>query len=943
MRRRVRRDGPVRILEVGPSNPNALAFKTSAILGDSGMSGSALKSLLKASCIAVVSLGIFAAAPAPAMANEPTYQFNIPAQDLGAALRAFGQASRQQIIYESADVRGKQSTVLVGPFAAEDGLVRLLAGTGLKFERSAAGVLVVRLAVTNRAAAPSQNSVPPTTQSSQADEATKVETGETIGDRKVERVVVTGTHIRGRHPKSSPLDIYTAEDIERTGATTTEQFIQRLPQNLGTRTQVTPNATVANREAINGVDLRGLGVGTTLILLNGRRLAMANFGQAADISLIPVSAIKRVEVLTDGASAIYGSDAIGGVVNFVLRDDFDGLETRVSHGAVTSGGLHQDTFTQTFGSQWTSGNGLISYDYLSALPLKNLDRSYATAAGPGYLTPDDERHSVLATISQDVGERLVFNADFALSKRNVRNLVTNLTNPNPVGHFNATNDADTEQYFANMGLDYHVTDSLNFSLLATYADADVDSLQVARFLNSPTIQIAAYDTNYSALDLTAMLDGTLFELPAGPVRFSLGGGLLNEQYRGVRAINSSLSGSDLGRTTTYAFGELLAPLISEEHNVPLVHSLELSIAARYTDYEDASDPAIGRDFGDSVSPKIGLVWAPFSSLNMRATYGESFRAPSLTQLDPASMFNNLSGTSTIAGVVSTVLILRGPSTQLDPETAETFTLGFDYRPASEPSFRLSGTYFNIDYEDRIGQANTAVGTVNPALAPDAVYRAMSAAQIEELLRAYPSTFNNTGISLADLHDASLQLFARPNFWIFDGRFRNLAISRLDGFDLSVGKRFEVDWGEIDMGVQLTRVFFYDQQASASSPILSVVDTATRPVDLRGRFYAGVNWRGFDSTFNVNYVDDYTNPLPTGVQHVDSWTTVDWNASYEFDNDSDAFLRGLRLRLSVQNLLDQDPPTVIRNADVSLGNPAGFDPVNANPLGRFVVVGLSKQW
>lgn len=894
--------------------------------------------MVKANSFRAMLLGSVCAVLISNTALAQDRSFNIPAGNLKDALEAFAQQAGIELVYKSTDVADRRTKGVAGSLDARKALALLLDGTSLTMKDRRGAILVSAAASTpSDFPAPDKAAEPADTTQEKSSDRTTDE------DRKVERVVVTGTHIRGKHPKSSPLDIYTAKDIERTGATTTEQFIQRLPQNLGTRTQVTPNATVANREAINGVDLRGLGVGTTLTLLNGRRFAMANFGQAADISLIPVSAIKRVEVLTDGASAIYGSDAIGGVVNFVLRDDFEGAETRISHGAVTDGGLHQDTFTQTFGLQWTSGNGLISYDYLSALPLENRDRSYAAIAGPGYLTPDDERHSVLATISQDVGERLVFNADFALSKRNVQNLVTNLTNPSPAGHFDATNSADTEQYFVNVGLEYELADSLNLSFLATYADADVDSLQVARFLNAPTIQTAAYDTNYTALDFTAMLDGTLFELPAGAIRFSLGGGHLAEKYRGARAINSSLSGSDLGRNTKYVFGELLVPVISQEQDVPLMQSLEFSVAARYTDYEDASDPAIGRDFGDSVSPKVGLVWAPFADLSLRATYGESFRAPSLTQLDPASMFNNLSGTSRIAGLISTVLILRGPSTQLDPETAETFTAGFDFRPVSEPSFHLNGTYFNIDYQNRIGQANTAVGTVNPALAPDAVYRATSAAQIEELLRAYPNTFNNTGISLGDIHDASLQLFARPDFWIFDGRFRNLAISKLDGFDLGVGKRFEVDWGEIDLGIQLTRVFFYDQQASASAPILSVVDTATRPVDLRGRFYASVGWRGLDSTFNVNYVDDYTNPLPTGFQHVDSWTTVDWNTSYEFDNGEAALLRGLRLRLSIQNLFDEDPPSVIRNADVSLGNPAGFDPANANPLGRFVVVGLSKQW
>src|SRR5262249_31132695 len=145
-----------------------------------------------------------------------------------------------------------------------------------------------------------------------------------------EQIVVTGTNLRGAYPRSSPVQTYSAEDIARTGATTTDQFVRTLPQNLGTRTEFAVGAAGARHlEGVNSVDLRGLGVGTTLTLLNGRRMALASVGQAVDVSLIPVSAIKRVEVLTDGASAIYGSDAIGGVVNFVLRDDFEAQETRL--------------------------------------------------------------------------------------------------------------------------------------------------------------------------------------------------------------------------------------------------------------------------------------------------------------------------------------------------------------------------------------------------------------------------------------------------------------------------------------------------------------------------------------------------------------------------------------------------------------------------------------
>src|SRR5262249_4297006 len=153
----------------------------------------------------------------------------------------------------------------------------------------------------------------------------------------VSKVTVIGTTISGVYPASSPIEIYTSEDVARTGATTTEQFIAKLPQNLSTQSQYAAGQVVnqLNFDGVSSIDLRGLGVGTTLTLLNGHRMALSSSGRSADVSLIPASAIERVEVLTDGASAIYGSDAIGGVVNFVLRDNFEGAETRLSYGGVT--------------------------------------------------------------------------------------------------------------------------------------------------------------------------------------------------------------------------------------------------------------------------------------------------------------------------------------------------------------------------------------------------------------------------------------------------------------------------------------------------------------------------------------------------------------------------------------------------------------------------------
>src|SRR5262249_15023250 len=144
--------------------------------------------------------------------------------------------------------------------------------------------------------------------------------------QKIQEVVVTGTNIRGLTPESSPLTVYTAQDIKNQGATTIDTFVRKLPQNFSSLSAANANGAAAGIRSPPGdgmggtsIDLRGLGAGTTLILLNGRRLAPSFSGTAVDVSLLPLNALDRVEVLTDGASAAYGSDAVGGVVNFILK------------------------------------------------------------------------------------------------------------------------------------------------------------------------------------------------------------------------------------------------------------------------------------------------------------------------------------------------------------------------------------------------------------------------------------------------------------------------------------------------------------------------------------------------------------------------------------------------------------------------------------------------
>jgi iron complex outermembrane receptor protein len=875
------------------------------------------------------SLGVLSLAmPAVAQVRAESVSFDIPSQPINEALLAFARQAGVRLVMPDAQFGDVRSNAVRGAYDRDSALAELLRGTGVAARLENGAIVLQRSADASR---PTQSAA----------------FNETDDDK--DKVVIVGTNIRGVYPSSSPVETYTAEDIARTGATTTEQFIQKLPQNLGTRTQYANSARgglgTSNLDGVNSVDLRGLGVGTTLVLLNGRRLALASSGQTPDVSLIPTAALERVEVLNDGASAIYGSDAVGGVVNFVLRDDFDGAETRLSYGGVTSGGMRQGDFGQLLGRDWASGHGLVSFNYYSSSALERDERDYTAPAGPGTLTPHDTRYNALATLTQDLSSRLTLNADIVFSQREVKNVSSSLTSANPLNHVRSTYVSDTTQYFGNVGLDYHISDDMQASLFITYSDLNVDgSGQNLRFNRVPqTFTVIDGNSSHRGLDATAMLTGRLLTLPSGDMRYSIGAGQLTERYEGPTAALVP-STNELGRDTSYAFAEVFAPLVDSMQGVPLINRLELSVAARYTSYADASNPSLGRDFGDSVSPKIGLLWSPTAGLNLRTTYGESFRAPALSQLDRVGGRSNLTNFP-VASIPSTILnVFAGPSGQLGSENAQTSTFGFDFAPI-DSGIELGATYFNISYKDRIGIAPSGGLSpfTNPAALPDIIYRAPSAAYIEDLLRTTTNTLNTTGISISDPAAAAAQMFALPTFWIVDQRYLNLAKSEQDGVDVSASVRFDTDAGDVRLGLNATRIFSYRQQGSPNSPILSELDRVLKPADLRGRVFGSLSRGGFDATLSVNYTDDYLDTFTGGTpREVDSWTTADLNLAYEFGEGS---LHGIRVGLSAQNIFDEDPPFVgvSAAAGAALLLPIGFDPANANPLGRILVLSVTKHW
>src|SRR5580704_16159572 len=198
----------------------------------------------------------------------------------------------------------------------------------------------------------------------------------------LEEIVVTGSHIRGTEAAGSKLIVISREQIDASGYGRVEDVLATVTQNFNRA-----NAAVGGGEQVDNsnrgaeVQLRGLGVGTTLTLVNGQRQGASGFqGSFTDVSTIPVSAIERIEILPEGTAALYGSDAIGGVVNIVLRRNFDGIEARVRGGA-TDGDLTERSAALLLGHTGSRGNVLAGFQFNDSDALRCSARVYCAANG----------------------------------------------------------------------------------------------------------------------------------------------------------------------------------------------------------------------------------------------------------------------------------------------------------------------------------------------------------------------------------------------------------------------------------------------------------------------------------------------------------------------------------------------------------------------------------
>lgn len=201
-----------------------------------------------------------------------------------------------------------------------------------------------------------------------------------------EDIVVTGTLVRGIAPPGTDVIGVTQEDVKSSGATTTAQLLQTIPQ-LGTFNALQAPAGAGNTVTVNRPNLRNLpgnttaGGSTTLVLMDGHRMVgMGVTSTTPDPDVIPPGAIERLEIIPDGGSATYGADAVAGVLNFITRKKFDGLQIDSHYGFADE--YHQFDANVTAGKDWGSGGIYFSYNYAEHDAIYGRDRDYVRQYTP---------------------------------------------------------------------------------------------------------------------------------------------------------------------------------------------------------------------------------------------------------------------------------------------------------------------------------------------------------------------------------------------------------------------------------------------------------------------------------------------------------------------------------------------------------------------------------
>ncbi|MGK6319464.1 TonB-dependent receptor plug domain-containing protein [Sphingomonas sp. DT-204] len=765
-------------------------------------------------------------------------------------------------------------------------------------------------------------------------------------------IVVTGSLIRGlpREYVASPVFTYGQADIVRSGAGSVSEYMLTIPQNFtgdlsdfGTSaasigTTLGDGTTYNQYDGFAGFALRGLASDATLTLLNGRRMASVGMIEAPTVSVIPSALIERIDIISDGASATYGADAVAGVVNIVTRKVTDGAELRLRGSTTTETGSKNWEASALAGHSWGSGNvyGMAMYQKRGAY----IEDPIVVSDTPLQITqlPHEELSGFYGGVRQDVGD-LAFSVDASRFQRDRD------------ARINYIDEPEDNRFFKTRTTGYSIYGNVHWQGSgATSLDLNIDygrnKTNSRAFRGIPPYGNPSTDYEYTNTLFVAELSGQteLATLPAGPVLVAGGVQYRAETMRTDAKIFFNLNGGT--RKAKSAFGEVNVPIVGPELGVPLVRSLTLSAAARYEDL----------GFDDALAPKVGLRWQIDRSIALRGTYARSFLVPRFRDtigiaeqvsfwnypyafLDPADQNPALSAGNAL------VMFRAGANPDLKTQNADTFTLGVDLTPTFIPNLTVKAGYYRIKISGRIVTPSQDDSASVPDLQVFNV-RNPNADLVNSIVNN-PTVFRWFATGIPFVNDGGTAIYSSASQIpadllssvqvIADIRPQNFAVESTDGFDLDLTYRTRLLGGNASLHLTGQYILNLDLKAAGGTAV-SRLDGYAQPSDLRlnGTLVWGRD--GFSIGSVVNYVDGFTDNRPgEPLRRIGSFTTASLFLGFDLGRLTSApALADSEVQLVVANMFDAQPPRIV---DAVLG----FDPYNTPPNPRTIGLVLTKRF
>jgi iron complex outermembrane receptor protein len=838
--------------------------------------------------LAASAVGIIASSPASCQ-TPAKHELHVPRQGMATSLLAIGQQTNTEILFQPGEVNRLIAPALDGKYSAEEAVRAVTNGSDLQIE-TRDGSIFVR-------------------------DRSKSASTPLPGD-----LVVTGTRIKGAKSASETITI-SQDAMINSGLHTLSDVVQTIPQNFGggQNPGIAFNVPTSSGENIGGgtsIDLRGLGQDATLTLVNGQRLIYGGYRQSVDVGSIPFLAVDRLEIVPDGTSAVYGSDAVAGVANIILKPDYSGVIASAQVGAATEGGDRQQQYALLTGTKWSGGGMLAAYEFGRSTSIDAAQRAYAAVPNKGLtLYPFLKHHDALIIVHQEVAPGLEAKIDtFYNWRADDRGYAISSAVNSPSYRIKS----HSWMAAISPSLQWTLSPTWAVNLLGTYG---VDRSYYGNDLTNSGVTAATLRACFCNASMSAEINaqGAIASLPAGDLKIALGGGARKNNFHAYRTIGQAQN-IEVSQSSSYLYAEAEIPLASPGQNITLVDHASITGALRYERY-----PGV-----DSIAtPKFGAIYAPSRDIEFKATWGKSFKAPTLFQrysdqgvlVTPAASRGGVGFPAT-----ATVLYLYGGQPDLKAERATTWSASMTISPRPIPGLRLEISYFHVNFIDRV---------VAPISIP--------AQSLSNPAYAGLNTLNPNNAQITDALAGRLFYSYVPGSFdpsqvvaIIDNRNRNVAAQRLQGLD--VNAEYKIDLGRATSLTLSGNGSYIDssQEVLSGTAKTQLAGTYFNPPHFRGR--GGAQWS--DGALNVsgfvNYIggNEDTRYLP--AVHIGGMATVDLATRYQIRAGR---LSGLELNLSVFNLFDRYPP---QSKSGYIFEPT-YDSTNYSPVGRFISFGVTKKW